>query len=255
MNDVNLAGRVAIVTGGAGAGCGSGISAALASAGAQVAIVDKDKSRVFAVAEALATEHGGRVRGYHVNIAEYDDIERTIAKIAEEMGPATILINNAAINKPMPFYAYDPRFFARIVETDFVAAWNMVRLVYNGMKAAGGGSVINISSVAPYTNGGVVELPYSASKAAMHELTRAVAVEGGPHHIRSNALLLGAVRTAFVEKYWDELDLGSVVEKTPLKRLVEISEVTAAMLFLLSQGGSAITGEMLNISGGDYLTY
>jgi 3-oxoacyl-[acyl-carrier protein] reductase len=255
MNDVDLTGRAAIVTGGAGSGCGSAISAALAKAGASVAIVDKDESRVFAVAEALAAEHGGLVKGYHINITDYDGIERTVAEIADQMGPVSILVNNAAINKPMPFYAYEPAFFARIVETDFVAAWNMVRLVYDDMKASGGGSIINISSVAPYTNGGVVELPYSASKAAMHDLTRAVAVEGGPHDIRSNALLLGVVRTAFVEKYWDELDLGSVVEKSPLKRLVELSEVTAAMLFLLSPGGTSITGEMLNISGGDYLTY
>ena len=250
----DLTGDVAIVTGGAGSGCGAAISEALARAGAIVLILDKDNSRVFKIADQLKAETGREVRGFCVNITHDDALEAVMADIEAEFGAITILVNNAAINKPMPFTDYEVGFFRKILDTNFTAAWNMTRLVYPGMVAAGRGNIINISSIAPYAGGGVEELPYSAAKAAMHDLTRAVAKQGGAHGVRSNALLLGVVNTPFVEKYWLELNLSDVVDITPIGRLTHVYEVTDSILFLLSPSAGSITGEMLNLSGGQMLT-
>jgi NAD(P)-dependent dehydrogenase (short-subunit alcohol dehydrogenase family) len=251
---VDLAGDIAIVTGGAGAGCGAAISEALARAGATVLIFDKDESRVFKIADEIKNATGRDVRGFCINITDEAALETLMPQIATEFGTVTMLVNNAAINKPMGFTDYSVSLFKKILDTDFTAAWNLTRLTYPAMVAARRGSIINISSVAPYTAGGVQELPYSAAKAALHELTRTIAVEGGPHGVRANALLLCVVRTPFVERYWDQLNLSEVVAATPTRQLISVSEVTDTILFLLSPSAVSITGEMLNLSGGHMLT-
>jgi 3-oxoacyl-[acyl-carrier protein] reductase len=250
----DLKGDVAIVTGGAGAGCGAAISEALARAGATVLIFDKDESRVFKIADELKRTTGREVRGFCVNITDEAALEALMPQIKAEFGAVTILINNAAVNKPMGFTDYPVSLFKKILDTDFTAAWNLTRLTYPDMVAARRGAIINISSVAPYTGGGVQELPYAAAKAALHELTRTIAVEGGPHGVRSNALLLCVVRTPFAERYWDQLNLSEVVATTPTRQLINVSEVTDTILFLLSPSAMSITGEMLNLSGGHMLT-
>ncbi len=116
------------------------------------------------------------------------------------------------------------------------------------MRELGRGSIVNISSIAGYLGGCGIEAPYGAAKAGLHDLTRGVALEGGPHNIRCNAIALGMVQPPFIEK---DIDLYKPqLAKTPLRRFATTDEVAEVVLFLVSQRSSFITGEIINVSGG-----
>jgi NAD(P)-dependent dehydrogenase (short-subunit alcohol dehydrogenase family) len=243
-----LAGKVALVTGAGGSGCGSAIARRFAREGAAIIVIDSHDRRGRAVASEIETELGVRATPCIVDITDRPALDKALGQAVAEVGPVDILVNNAAINVQGSIFSYSPDDFDRVLATDLTACWYLIRQTIGSMRERGGGSIVNISSVAAYIGGGGVEAPYAASKAGLHDLTRGVAIEGGPYGIRCNAIALGMIRTLFVERSMEMFEPH--IALTPLRRLGTTDEVAEAALFLASERSSFITGEILNLSGG-----
>jgi 3(or 17)beta-hydroxysteroid dehydrogenase len=252
-----LKSKVALVTGGA-SGLGKAIAQRLAAEGASVAIGD-----IQTVAgEAVAAEHGWVF--LEQDVTDEERWPQVIGTIERRLGPLDILVNNAGIIGPMNAAGpEDSRFtdwkriFAANVESVFLGC----RAAIPALRRTGGGSIINISSIAglrasPYA------VAYGASKAAVRQLTQSVAQYCAEHklNIRCNSVHPGDVRTAMWEKAMQQIarkkntSVAAVVESAaamvPLGELMSPEDIAAAVAFLVSDDGRHITGEKLVIDGG-----
>lgn len=246
-----LKGRVALVTGAGGAGCGGAIARRFAAEGASIIVMESHERRALAIAEELRETYGVKAMACVVDIADRAAVDAALAEAGGELGPVDILVNNAAINVQGSIFDYAPETFDKVLAVDFTACWYLIRQTIGGMRDRGWGSIINVSSVAGYIGGGGIEAPYAASKAALHDLTRGTAVEGGPHGIRCNGIAVGMVWSKFLERDYEFY--RPAVEQTPLRRVAQPDEIAEIALFLASARSSFITGEIINASGGFYL--
>jgi 3-oxoacyl-[acyl-carrier protein] reductase len=245
------AGRVALVTGAAGEGIGQEIARRLASEGANVAVTDIHERRTREVADKLAVDFPGQVRGYAFDVADKARCDEVLAAVAADFGPVDILVNNAAENVLAPVSEYTDEDWDRGIAVNFTGCFYLTRRVLPGMMERGFGSIVNITSVAAWLSGGGREGPYASAKAALHSLTRAVAFEGGPKGVRCNAVAPGIIWSKFVRRYQESFE--EEIQKTPLRRIGEPSDVANAVAFLVSEQSSFVTGEVLNVSGGWYM--
>ncbi|HEU5085034.1 MAG TPA: SDR family NAD(P)-dependent oxidoreductase [Acidimicrobiales bacterium] len=244
-------GRVALVTGAAGAGIGRAVAERLAEDGATVVVTDSHARRTKEVTAALASRFGDdRVVGHELDVGDRTAIDEVVAAVERDVGPVDILVNNAAINVLTEVVDMDPADWDRTLDVDLSGPWYLSRRVLPGMRAKGFGAIVAVTSVAAFLGGGS-EGPYAAAKAALHSLTRSIAVENGHHGIRANAVAPGIIRSKFVDKHLDRFT--AEIERTPARRLGEPRDVAEAVAFLCSERSSFITGEVLNVSGGWYL--
>lgn len=243
-----LDGRVALVTGGGGAACGGAIARKFAAEGAAVIIMEKHEKRCHAVADELRERYGVRSLACVVDIVDRAGVDAALARATSEIGAIDIVVNNAAENVQGSIFDYDPANFDRVLAVDFTACWYIIRQTIGSMRDRGHGSIVNVSSVAAYIGGLGIEAPYSASKAALHDLTRSVAIEGGPHGIRSNGIAVGMVWSKFLDAHMDAVQ--PALDITPLRRVARAEEIAEIALFLVSERSSYITGEIINASGG-----
>lgn len=245
-------GRVALVTGAGGAGMGSAICHRLAREGAAIVAVEQHERRAEQIGEQLRAEHDVPVRACTADVSDRDAIDALIEEATGELGPIDILVNNAAINPQGSIFDYDPDTFDQVIQVDLNACWYLIRRTIGAMRELGRGSIVNISSVAAYNGGRGREAPYSAAKAGLLEITRSVAIEAGPHGIRCNAIAPGIIASKFTEKHAERLQADA--DATPLRRHGRASEIANVVAFLVSEESSYITGEVINVSGGFYLS-
>jgi NAD(P)-dependent dehydrogenase (short-subunit alcohol dehydrogenase family) len=245
-----LAGRVALVTGAAGDGAGQATVRRLLREGAAVAVTDVHERRTSELLQELRAEHGDRVAGALLDVGSREQIDGALERLVGELGAIDILVNNAALNVLEPVSRYRFEDWDTVMEADLGGCFRLIRHVLPGMMERGWGSIVNVTSVAAFI-GNAREGPYAAAKAALHSLTRSVAVEGGPHGVRCNAVAPGIIKSKFVTKY--EESFQPEVERTPMRRLGEPEDVANAVAFLVSEESSFITGEVLNVSGGWYM--
>lgn len=244
-------GRVALVTGAAGAGIGRAVAERLAEDGATVVVTDSHARRTKEVTAEMASRFGDdRVVGHELDVGDRAAIDEVVAAVERDVGPVDILVNNAAINVLTEVVDMDPSDWDRTLDVDLSGPWYLSRRVLPGMRAKGFGAIVAVTSVAAFLGGGS-EGPYAAAKAALHSLTRSIAVENGHHGIRANAVAPGIIRSKFVDKHLDRFT--EEIERTPARRLGEPRDVAEAVAFLCSERSSFITGEVLNVSGGWYL--
>ena len=246
-----LTGKVALVTGGGGAGCGSAIVRRLAREGATLIVLDIHAGRAHAVADEVKQSYGIQAVACVCDIADRGRVDQALADCTAITGPIDILVNNAAENVQGPIFDYDPADFDRVIAVDVTACWYLIRRTIGSMRDRGHGSIVNITSIAAYLGGTGLEAPYGMAKAALNDLTRGIAVEGGPHGIRCNGIAIGLARSKFVQKHWAMIEPH--VQLTPLRRIAEPAEIAEIALFLISEKSSFITGEIINASGGYYL--
>ncbi|HEX7094789.1 MAG TPA: SDR family NAD(P)-dependent oxidoreductase [Acidimicrobiales bacterium] len=246
-----LHGRVALVTGAGGAGIGSATVRRLASEGAAIVAVEQHEGRMKAIVDEVQRIYGVPVTGAAVDIAERAALDDALADATAELGSIDILVNSAAVNPQGSIFEYDPDVFDAVIAVDLSAAWYLIRRTIGPMRDAGRGSIVNIGSVAAYNGGRGREAPYSAAKAGLHEITRSVAIEGGPYGIRCNAIAPGLIESRFVEKHRERFEADRLA--TPLRRHGLPEEVANVVAFLVSDESSYITGEVITVSGGWFL--
>ncbi|WP_282050544.1 glucose 1-dehydrogenase [Maribacter aquivivus] len=245
----DLTGKVAVITG-SSKGIGLSIAKGLAENGAKVVISSRKQDAVDAVAKEMQ-EAGFEAIGIACHIGEADQREALIAKTIEKYGRIDILVNNAAIN---PYYgpleASDEEVFDKIMNVNVKAPWLLSNLAHPHMKAQGGGSIINISSVEGIHPGFKLGL-YSVTKSALIMLSKNQAKEWGRHGIRSNAVCPGLVKTKLSQALWsNEKMVAGYTGVVPLKRIAEPDELAGIVMLLASDAGSYMTGGVYTVDGG-----
>ena len=245
-------GHVALVTGAAGDGIGKAVARKLATGGAAVMVTDIHERRTAETAEALRAEFGDRIQGFVYDVADRDRADEILEEVSRHWGPVDILVNNAAENVLAPIAEYKFSDWERGIDVNLTGCFHLIQRALPAMMKKGWGSIVNVTSVAAWLAGGGREGPYAASKAALHSLTRSVAWEAGPHGVRCNAVAPGIIHSKFVDKY--KSDFEREIEKTPLRRIGDAEEVADVVAFLVSEESSFVTGEIINVSGGWYMT-
>ncbi|MEU9273121.1 SDR family NAD(P)-dependent oxidoreductase [Streptomyces sp. NPDC048251] len=240
------------MTGSAGHGIGQGIARRLAAGGATVIVTDSNERRTKEVAEAIGRDHDVTVAGYTMDVTDRARIAEVLDEVGRKYGNVQILVNNAAWNVLGDVFEYDFADWDRVLDVDLNGPYNTTRLALPGMRDAGGGVIVNISSIGADVAAGSGETPYAVAKGGLNTLTRQIARVGGPHKIRCNAVALGLVTgTRFTDMRPHLIE--EVAPLIPLGRPGHASDVVEAAAFLASDRASFITGEILNVSGGFYM--
>lgn len=246
LDAFKLDGQVAIVTG-AGAGIGRGIAELFAQAGAAVVVSDLKEDTAAIVADAIK-EKGGRAIAVACDVTNEQALENLVKSTLDAFGKITLLVNNAGGGGPKPFdMPMDTFIWA--YKINVFSAFHLCQLCVPYMEAAGGGAILNISSMSA-ENKNINMASYSSSKAAVSHLTRNIAFDLGPKGIRVNAIAPGAIKTDALAKVLTP-DIEKVMLKhTPLARLGEPSDIAYSALFLCSPAASWVSGQLLTVSGG-----
>ena len=234
----DLTGEVALVTGGA-RGMGEAHSRALLAAGARVVIADVLDERGL----ALAAELGDGTRFIHLDVTQEADWATAVTAFSEDLGPVSILVNNAGIANGAPLEQFTLELWNSIIAVNLTGVFLGIRTVTPGMKELGHGSIINISSVEgmrgePYLHG------YVASKFAVRGLTKSAAQELGPFGIRVNSVHPGFIETEMTA------DFSSKQLQIPMHRGGSADEVAKMIVFLAGSDSSYSTGAEFVVDGG-----
>jgi 3-oxoacyl-[acyl-carrier protein] reductase len=230
--EIDLSGRVAIVTGGS-RGLGRADALTLERAGAEVVTLD--------IEEANTT--------FACNVGDRRQVDDAVRRTVEQFGSVDILVNNAGtLDHLGQFPEQQPELWERDLRVNLTGAFNCAQAVWPHMQERGRGRIVNMASVAG-TLGGFGQASYSTTKAGLLGLTRTLALEGARHGITCNAIVPGVIGTeafGFVAPAMQE----RMIKRTALRRLGEPQDIANAIVFLCSDLASYITGVALNVSGG-----
>lgn len=238
--------RVAVVTGGT-RGIGAGIAKALKQAGYKVAATYHGND---AAAAAFREETGISV--FKWDVADFEACAAGLAEIVAELGPVEVLVNNAGITRDVMLHRMSPDQWHAVVETNLTSCFNMCRHVIEGMRAAGFGRIVNISSINGQ-KGQMGQTNYSAAKAGIIGFTKALAQESAAKGITVNVIAPGYVNTEMVAAVPEKV-LNSIIAAIPVGRLGETEDIARSVLFLASDEAGFMTGSTLTINGGQYIT-
>ncbi|MEU0316088.1 glucose 1-dehydrogenase [Nocardioides sp. NPDC006273] len=242
-----LAGRVAVVTG-AGSGLGAEFALALAEAGADLVLAGRRADKLATTASAVEAE-GRRALVVPTDVAEPDQCEHVVEQSMAQFGRVDVLINNAGLGTAVPALRERPEDFRRVLDVNLMGAYWMAQASAREMKP--GSSIVNVASTLAFIAPPAPQAAYAASKAGLLGLTRDLSAQwAGRKGIRVNALAPGYVRTEMTEDVPTELLDGFIGVRSPLNRLGEPAEITAAMLFLASPASGYVTGSTLAVDGG-----
>lgn len=241
-----LTGGAAIVTG-AGAGIGRAIAVMFARAGAKVAVSDLKEETAKAVADEIKAA-GGDAIGLACDVTNEQALAQLVDRTVEAFGKVTILVNNAGGGGPKPF-DMDMDTFTWAYKLNVFSVFRLCQLCAPHMEKAGGGAILNISSMAA-ENKNRNMASYGSSKAAESHLTRNIAFDLGPRGIRVNGIAPGATKTAALATVLTPEIEAKMLEHTPIKRLGEPDDMAYAALYLCSPAASWVSGQILTVSGG-----
>ena len=249
MAQIRLDGKVALVTGG-GRGIGKAIARRLAESGANVVIASRKLETLEATAQEFASLPGKTIP-IQCHVGRADQIETLVHETEQRLGPVDILVNNSATNIGQgPALQVTDEALIKTTEINVLSALRLIRLTVPRMIERGGGVVINVASIAglrPQTEG----LVYSFTKAGLIMMTRAWAIEFGPHNVRVNAIAPGLIQTDFSSYFWTNEERMTRLRTTqPIPRIGQPDEVAAVALFLASDEASFITGQTYVVDGG-----
>jgi NAD(P)-dependent dehydrogenase (short-subunit alcohol dehydrogenase family) len=243
----SLRGKVALVTGGS-RGLGREMAIAFAGAGADVAIASRKQEACDAMAAEIAASTGRRTLAHACHVGRWNDLATLVDRVYDELGAVDVLVNNAGMS---PLYPSLPEvteeLFDKVIGVNLKGPFRLSALVAPRMVEAGGGSIINVSSVAAIrpTAG---DLPYAAAKAGLGVLTEGFARAYGPQ-VRVNTLMAGPFFTD-IAKAWDLEQFSEYAAQFPLRRGGQPNEIVGAALFLASDAASYVTGAVVRVDGG-----
>ncbi|GAB2797280.1 SDR family oxidoreductase [Rhabdobacter roseus] len=245
----NLSGKVALITG-ASKGIGEATARLLAQAGAQVVISSRKQADLDALANTLRQE-GAEVTAVAAHVGDSQQLSNLVEQTMQAYGGVDILVNNAAANPHYgPTVEFPESAFDKIMQVNVRAPLELTRLVQPSMKARGGGSIINISSIAGLTPDPGLGM-YSVTKAALNMLTKVFAKELGADGIRVNAVCPGLIKTKFSQALWeDETTLARFTKRLPIARMGTVEEIAGMVLYLASPASGYCTGGIFTADGG-----
>jgi NAD(P)-dependent dehydrogenase (short-subunit alcohol dehydrogenase family) len=243
----DLGGQSVFITGG-GSGIGAALTEGFLRQGCKVAFVQRSDATPFCDAMEKAT--GRRPHAMRCDITDTPALQAAIAEAAEVNGPVTVLVNNAANDQRHTTQEVTEDFWDWMQAINLKCYFFACQAVIPGMKAAGGGSIINVSSIS-YMMGNAGYPAYTTANGAISAMTRSLAREFGPDRIRVNALMPGWVLTQKqLEKWAKPEDLAAHMTKMCLKEHLVPEDIVGGMLFLASNASRAMTGQALVIDGG-----
>jgi NAD(P)-dependent dehydrogenase (short-subunit alcohol dehydrogenase family) len=247
----DLSGKVALVTGG-GTGLGKGIALGLAAAGAFTVVAGR-RQAPLETAAAEMTEAGGKGAWLTGDVARVDEAHRLVDAVRSRHGRLDILVNNAGINRRGPMLDFSERDWDDVINTNLKGLFFCSQAAALVMKDQGGGRIIHIASLTS-ERGFPNVAPYGASKAAVAQLTKSMAVEWAPYKITVNAIGPGWFRTdlndvLFENQEWHQRTLA----RHPIGRFGVPEDLAGAAVFLASPAADYVTGQVIYVDGG-YLT-
>lgn len=237
--------KVALVTGGS-RGIGAAISKALKEAGY---IVAANYAGNDEAAKAFTAETG--IKTYKWSVADYDACAAGISQVEADLGPISVLVNNAGITRDAMFHKMTPQLWKEVIDTNLTGVFNVTHPVWVGMRDRKFGRVINISSINGQ-KGQAGQANYSAAKAGDLGLTKALAQEGARAGITVNAICPGYIGTEMVRAIDEKVLNERIIPQIPVGRLGEPEEIARCVVFLASDDAGFITGSTISANGGQF---
>lgn len=239
--------KVAIVTGGA-TGIGRAITTALSDAGYAVVINYNTSSQAADEVVQSILQKGGHALALQANISNSDQCTQLVNQVMNQFGRIDVLVNNAGITADNLIIRMNEDQFDQVINTNLKGVWTMCKLVTRPMMKASTGRIINISSVSGLL-GLAGQTNYSAAKAGVIGLTKALAREVATRHITVNAIAPGYIETAMTAKLPTEIQ-DAALKAIPVGRFGQPDDIASAVVFLASDSASYITGQVLAVDGG-----
>jgi len=237
--------RVAIVTGGT-RGIGEAISLRLKDMGLTVVANyagNEERARAFTDRTGIGT--------VRFDVGNYDEAQTGVAKVAAEVGPVDVLVNNAGITRDGTLMKMDKQAWNEVIDTNLGGCFTMAKAVFPGMKDRGWGRIVNIGSINGQA-GQYGQVNYAAAKSGIHGFTKALAQEGARFGITVNAIAPGYIDTDMVAAVPAEV-LAKIVAKIPVGRLGQADEIARGVAFLVAEDAGFVTGSTLSINGGQHM--
>ena len=246
MNDYDLRGRIAIVTGGA-QGIGFAVAEQLVKSGAAVASWDRQTDVNTSAMKALSDM--GKTTAITCDVADWDNVARALEQTVSQLGSVDIVVNSAGVAGPnATVEEYDNTAWRQILDINLTGTYYVNKAVITGMKARNYGRIVNIASIAG-KEGNPNACAYSASKAGVIGFTKSLGKELAGFDIAVNCVTPAAARTPIFDQMSEE-HIAYMLSKIPRNRLLEVREAAAMIGWLVSQENSFTTGAVFDLSGG-----
>lgn len=242
-----LKNKTAIVTGGS-KGIGKGIVEKLAESGCNVAFTYLSSEESATEIEKLSDKYSVKIKKYQSDASDFDQSTELIENILNDFDSYDILINNAGITKDNLLLRMDEDSWKKVIDINLNSCFNLTKCAIREFMKKKEGVIINISSIVGI-KGNAGQSNYSASKAGINGFTKSIALELGSRNIRCNAIAPGFIETDMTSKGDGKL-LESWVESIPLKRAGHVEDIANLCVYLASEKGSYITGQIIKVDGG-----
>jgi 3-oxoacyl-[acyl-carrier protein] reductase len=244
--------RVAIVTG-AGRGIGAAVAARLAADGFAVGLLDLDEAGVKQGAEAII-EKGGKAIGVKLDVSDAEQVDAAVTRVADELGPPTVLINNAGITRDNLLFKMTEQDWDSVIGVHLRGSFLMTRAVQKHMTEQKWGRIVNLSSTSALGNRGQVN--YSAAKAGLQGFTKTLAIELGKFNVTANAIAPGFIATDMTAATAERLGMNfedfktAAASQIPVQRVGTPEDIANVASFLVSEGAGFVSGQVIYVAGG-----
>lgn len=248
MSDLfRLDGSCALVTGASGS-LGRHFADVLARAGAAVVVASRRLDRLETIAAGIRAA-GGEAMAVALDVTDAGSISAAFAAAEASLGPVTVVVNNAGLTVSKPLLEHDEADWDKVMDTNLKGAWLVAQEAARRMTASGGGNIINIASILGLRVAGAVPV-YSASKAGLIHLTRAMALDLARYEIRVNALAPGYIETELNRDFFAGEAGRRLIKRIPQRRLGQLEDLDGALLYLASDASQYVTGSVVAVDGG-----